>query len=89
MPVSEGAKLNYFMDCVEDGSDKKRLAYLEGTTTNVQNWWLRSPYQSTRTLVVNSIGSLSGEACYNSYGVRPALILPYDAVVNEDFLLAA
>lgn len=96
MPVSEGAKLNYFMDCVEDGSDRKRLAYLEGTNTNVYNWWLRSPYCNstssspgvhyvTVTGGYNNAAVASPEFAY----VRPALILPYDAVVDDNLLLTA
>ena len=84
MPRGEGAELAYFKGCADNSSDSKRVAYLNGLATV---WWLRSPYcgGSFSALYVNSNGvwggSLSGS---NSYGIRPALILPSTLLVSDD-----
>lgn len=91
-PASEGAKLDYFKDCAETSSDAKRVAYLDDTATT---WWLRSPYCNEnysggdRVNVVWTSGAHYFCVCHGEYGVRPAMILPYDVIVNEDLLLVA
>ena len=79
----DGAKLDYFESGDTSGSTNrtKRIAYLNGTAAY---WWLRSPYTSTiySALRVRANGSSSYVNCSDSYGVRPALILPNNAVVN-------
>lgn len=83
MPSGEGAELAYFKGCADNSSDSKRVAYLNGSATG---WWLRSPgcsYFSYALYVVSS-GDWYGNNCSNSYGIRPALILPSTLLVSDD-----
>ena len=83
MPSGEGAELAYFKGCADNSSDSKRVAYLNGSATF---WWLRSPYCShfDYALCVGSNGDWSVNYCSNSYGLRPALILPSTLLVSDD-----
>ena len=83
MPSGEGAELAYFKGCADNSSDSKRVAYLNGSATD---WWLRSPrcYGFYYALYVNSSGDWSSYYCSNSYGIRPALILPSTLLVSDD-----
>ena len=83
MPSGEGAELAYFKGCADNSSDSKRVAYLNGSATV---WWLRSPYCSAfnDALYVNSNGGWNGSYCSDSYGIRPALILPSTLLVSDD-----
>lgn len=83
MPSGEGAELAYFKGCVDNSSDSKRVAYLNGSATV---WWLRSPYCSyfNYALDVFSNGGWYGHNCSNSGGIRPALILPSTLLVSDD-----
>ena len=84
MPSGEGAELAYFKGCADNSSDSKRVAYLNGSATS---WWLRSPlcnYDSSHALCVNSNGGWDRSSCSNSYGIRPALILPSTLLVSDD-----
>ena len=74
---TEGAKLSYF------DSASKRVAY-NGSSAAV--WWLRSPLTSNNDSVwgVYTDGSGGGSWYNNSYGVRPAFILPSTLVVSDD-----
>ena len=83
MPSGEGAELAYFKGCADNSSDSKRVAYLNGSATY---WWLRSPgcSFSYNALCVNSNGGWYSNFCFNSYGIRPALILPSTLLVSDD-----
>lgn len=84
MPRDEGAELAYFKGCSDTGADSKRVAYLNGSAAN---WWLRSPYcygGSNYALFVYSGGGWSYASCSTSRGVRPAMVLPQDALVDGD-----
>jgi hypothetical protein len=84
MPRGEGAELAYFKGCADNGSDSKRVAYLNGSATG---WWLRSPgcnITSNRALVVGSAGTSGDTNCSSSRGIRPALILPSSLLVSDD-----
>lgn len=74
---TEGAKLSYF------DSASKRVAY-NGSSAAV--WWLRSPYTNNCDSVwtVKSDGSYDYWNYYNTYGVRPAFVLPSELVVPDD-----
>lgn len=74
---TEGAKLSYF------DSASKRVAY-NGSSAAI--WWLRSPYASNGSNVwrVNTDGSSYYGWYYDSYGVRPAFVLPSTLVVSDD-----
>ena len=83
MPSGEGAELAYFKGCADNSSDSKRVAYLNGSAAG---WWLRSPgcYDFSVALGVNSDGGWDLSGCSNSYGIRPALILPSTLLVSDD-----
>lgn len=83
MPSGEGAELAYFKGCADNSADSKRVAYLNGSATY---WWLRSPDCSNfrYALCVGSNGDWGSINCANSYGVRPALILPSTLLVSDD-----
>lgn len=84
MPSGEGAELAYFKGCADNSSDSKRVAYLNGSAAV---WWLRSPDcsgYSSYALCVGSGGGWYDGLCSNSYGVRPALILPSTLLVSDD-----
>ena len=74
---TEGAKLSYF------DSASKRVAY-SGSSAAV--WWLRSP----RTNYSNYVWTVWSDGSYdywyydNTYGVRPAFVLPSTLVVSDD-----
>ena len=83
MPSGEGAELAYFKGCADNSSDSKRVAYLNGSATV---WWLRSPCCNNfgNALYVLSNGDWGYNVCSNSYGIRPALILPSTLLVSDD-----
>ena len=84
MPSGEGAELAYFKGCADNSSDSKRVAYLNGSAAG---WWLRSPACSDffhGALCVGSNGDWLYNFCSNSYGIRPALILPSTLLVSDD-----
>ena len=83
MPSGEGAELAYFKGCADNSSDSKRVAYLNGSATG---WWLRSPYcyYFYDALYVVSSGGWYNSGCSNSYGIRPALVLPSTLLVSDD-----
>ena len=76
----EGAVLSYF----NGAADSKRVAKLNGTATF---WWLRSPsthyYSYAWRVRPEGSSNRSGDVTY-SYGVRPALVLPYNVNVADD-----
>ena len=89
-PTNEGACLSYFSGTAQNGADNKRVAKLNGSATR---WWLRSPYcnssgGSTLALLVSNGGDWLSNYCSNSYGIRPALILPYEFKFTSDQIAA-
>lgn len=79
---NDGAKLSYFLDGTGSSANQKRVATLNGSATN---WWLRSPDASDTSYVwyVSSGGDYGLWDANGSYGVRPALVLPYDFRFSE------
>ena len=86
----DGAKLDYFESGDTNGGTNrtKRIAYLNGTATY---WWLRSPEHDSmvRTMDVRDNGSYGGNQCSYSQGIRPALVLPGDTLVDDNFNIIA
>lgn len=83
---ADGAKLAYFQSGNGSAAQSKRVANLNGSATS---WWLRSPYcysnyGSAFAFVVYSNGNWGYSYCSNSYGIRPALILPSSLLVSDD-----
>lgn len=79
---NDGAKLSYFDAGTGATANNKRIAKLNGSATL---WWLRSPRTDVTADApgVGSNGNWSGSSCTNSYGIRPALVLPYDFRFSE------
>ena len=77
----DGAKLSYFNQST--GADSKRIAYLNGSAIS---WWLRSPSTTVtnRTLTILTDGSYDRGYTSSSYGIRPALIIPFTAKFNSE-----
>lgn len=83
----DGAKLSYFESGNGTSATNKRIAKLNGSTAN---WWLRSQYTRYTYDVwgVSSAGyNYSGNLASNSYGIRPALILPSNALFDKTTML--
>lgn len=82
----EGARLSYFEAGTGTTANNKRIANLNGTAAS---WWLRSPYTSRTDYVwlVHSGGDYDyGGASYPG-GVRPALVLPSNALFDKTTML--
>ena len=79
---NDGAKLSYFLDGTGSSANQKRVATLNGSATV---WLLRSP-RTTGTLnvwVVKSSGDYDYHNASNPYGIRPALVLPFEFKIQE------
>ena len=74
---NDGAKLSYFESGVGSSALNKRIAKLSGLATV---WWLRSPLtlNALNAWYVYSNGSYGNDFCNRSYGIRPALVLPFN-----------
>lgn len=82
---ADGAGLDGFAESIIN--NPAYLATYNGTLTK---WWLRS----ITTLDINYAGLVRGytyesASVTESYGIRPCIILPSDALVNEEFELIA
>ena len=78
----DGAKLSYFESGTGTSANNKRIANLNGSAAD---WWLRSPDTNYTNLVcgVSVNGSYNGSSAFNLGGVRPALILPSNALFDK------
>lgn len=78
----DGAKLSYFEAGTGSSALNKRIAYLNGSAAA---WWLRSPRTNRANYVwlVSSNGSYGSHDASDSYGIRPALVLPSNALFDE------
>ena len=75
----DGACLDYFIGVAQT----VRIAKINGSATL---WWLRSlyNYRNTSTWCVSAQGLYGGQTCSNSYGIRPALVLPSDCKLTDN-----
>ena len=82
VPV-DGAKLAYFEAGTGTSANNKRIAKLNGSATV---WWLRSPHTDNTSYVRHdkSNGDYNSSAATNTYGIRPALVLPSSLLVSDD-----
>lgn len=82
MPNGEGTELSYFEGCANYNSDPKRVALFNGSA---DYWWLRSPqcYGGDSALCVSDSGNWAKGSCSYTRGVRPCMILPQDALVDD------
>ena len=79
----DGAKLSYFSSGTGNAANNKRIANYNGSATI---WWLRSPITNDTDSVwyVNSDGDCNYWYYFNTFGVRPALVLPSDILVDDE-----
>lgn len=89
-PTNEGDCLSYFSGTSQNGVDNKRVAKLNSSAAI---WWLRSPYcgsdgGSLDALVVRGNGNWGHSNCSNSYGIRPALILPFNFKLADSQIIS-
>ena len=79
----DGAKLSYFESGTGTSANNKRIANLNGSAAF---WWLRSPdtHDANRVWCVYTDGDCRYYLASNSYGIRPALILPSTLLVSDD-----
>ena len=84
---NDGAKLSYFDAGTGTTANNKRIAKLNGSATN---WWLRSPFTgiTTTAWLVRTNGNFANDDCADSYGIRPALIFPYEFKFQDDQIAA-
>lgn len=84
---NDGAKLSYFESGTGSSALNKRIAKLNGSATY---WWLRSPYTSDTALAwhVISNGDYGGNYCSVSYGIRPALVLPFNFKLDDSQIIS-
>ena len=82
----DGAKLDYFTSGTTTSANNKRIAYLSGTDTI---WWLRSPSTDNagRVWFVRSDGDYGDYGASDSDGIRPALVLPSNALFDKTTML--
>ena len=75
--------LGYFKGCATTSVDSKRVANYNGIAIR---WWLRSPITSSTAYAwyVGANGNCAYLSCTESWGVRPALILPSSLLVSDD-----
>ena len=78
----DGAKLSYFESGTDTSANNKRVANLNGS---VFFWWLRSPYASGNVWRVSPNGLYDSSNASYSNGIRPALVLRSDALVDDEF----
>lgn len=80
----DGAKLDYFI--ASSYGDSKRIANLNGSA---DGWWIRSPYTGDTGIVcfVGGNGSYYFGNASISHGIRPAVILPSNALFDETTML--
>lgn len=80
---NDGSKLDYFISGNTSSAQQRRVANLNGSATY---WWLRSPGTSGTSVVwrVFSNGGCNNWGASNSFGVRPALVLPSTLLVSDD-----
>lgn len=84
----DGVKLSYFDFGDSSTADNKRVATLDGSATE---WWLRSPALSGiyAAYCVLPEGYWQSTTCTEWLGIRPALILPSTALVDDELNVLA
>lgn len=78
----DGTKLSYFESGTNWSARTKRIAKLNGS---VAYWWLRSPLTNSDRNVecVSDDGYPAAFVASDSYGIRPALVLPSNVLVDD------
>lgn len=83
---ADGAKLDYFESGTGTSANNKRIANLNGSA---DKWWTRSPriISTGDGFYILSDGGYNYGYVTNSYGIRPALILPSTAKFDETTMI--
>lgn len=78
----DGTKLSYFESGTDWSARAKRIAKLNGSA---DGWWLRSPLTNSDRNVecVDTDGYPASFLASDSYGIRPALVLPSNLLVDD------
>ena len=84
----DGAKLSYFSSGTGSAANNKRIANYNGSATG---WWLRSPHTAgtSNSCLVFFDGDYNARDHDFPYGVRPALVLPSDILVDDELNIIA
>ena len=84
----DGAKLSYFDSGTSSAANNKRIANYNGSA---DDWWLRSPVIVSHNGIwgVSSGGNYDDWYYDSAYGVRPTLILPSTALVDDELNVLA
>lgn len=80
----DGAKLTYFESGTGDSAFNKRVANYNGSATD---YWLRSPFANDYSyvwIIYAGNGYSDVIFCTNLLGVRPALVFPFDILVDSN-----
>lgn len=86
-----GAALSYFSG-LGNGDVSKRVAYWPvGSNRYQYGWWTRTPQTDADTyfILINANGGPGGWTAYQSSGVRPALIMPFDTAIDKNMNIIA
>ena len=88
MTPADGVCLDYFSGLTSSSVEQKRIAYYSGSA---DYWWLRSAstYNAQNSWAVNENGQVTMMTITNSNGFRPAMILPSDMKIDENFNVIA
>lgn len=87
---ADGAKLSYFESGTGQSAKNKRIANYNGSAINC---WLRSPHTGGSITdmrlawYITTSGILNSAVVTNSYGIRPALVLPSNALFDKTTML--
>ena len=83
---NDGAKLAYFKSGNGSSAQQKRIAKLNGSAIS---WWLRSPFagNTSNVFLAGYDGDWYSNYARNSDGVRPALVLPSNALFDKTTLI--
>ena len=84
----DGTKLSYFSSGTGSAANNKRITNHNGS---VSGWWLRSPNTGNADYVwgISSDGSSGAWGYDRAYGIRPALVLPSTALVDDELNVLA
>lgn len=79
----DGAKLDYF------STNTSRICNNYSGESGIAQWWTRSPSihadSSAVTIAFSNGNCTLGYSCTNRGGYRPALILPFETLVDDNF----
>lgn len=82
----DGAKLSYFESGFGTSASNKRIANLNGLATA---WWFRSPYRNdtNSAWLATDTGGCNSIIVSIENGIRPALVIPSNALFDETTML--